>query len=335
MDNLAESSVTAKAVNGSILEPVGKIPNVAFSTNGRTVHDDVHIYASVTGVLISWATAKELNILPTCYPQPIGVVNATHISHKDNTPVPTTDQIMSEFPTVLDGHIRTMPGEKFHISMTDDVFPFCVNTPRTIPFVYRDKLKQEIDLLVDQGIITPVTVPTDWCAPIVVAPKTGTDRICMCVDLSKLNKFVRRERYPSLTPARAVTDIQQSKAKCFTVFDALKGYHQFPLDEESQKLTTFITPFDRFMYLRAPYGISSISEHYDRRMDKALRDIQGIRKIVDDVIVYDQDEAQHVEHVREILRRCKEKGISLNRDKFRFCRSPFCLSNPYLGRLPC
>ena len=247
MDNLAELSVTPKVVNGSILEPVGKIPNVAFSTNGRTVHDDVHIYVSVTGALISWATAKELNILPTCYPQPIGVVNATHISHKDNTPVQTTDQIMSEFPTVFDGHIRTMPGEKFHISLTDDVFPFCVNTPCTIPFAYLDKLKQEI--LVNQGIITPVTVPTDWCAPIVVAPKKGTDRIRMCVDLSKLNKFVRRERYPSVTPARAVTAIQQSKTKCFTVFNALK---ECPLDEESQKLTIFITPFGRFIYLRAP-----------------------------------------------------------------------------------
>ena len=65
-------------------------------------------------------------------------------------------------------------------------------------------------------------------------------------------------------------DIQQAKAKCFTVFDALKGYHQCPLDAASQKLTTFITPFGRYMYLRAPYGICSISEHYDRRMDEVF-----------------------------------------------------------------
>ena len=64
----------------------------------------------------------------------------------------------------------------------------------------------------------------------------------MCIDLSKLNKFVRRERYPSITPAEAVADITQSKAKYFIVFDALKGYHQCPLDEESQKLTTFYHP---------------------------------------------------------------------------------------------
>ena len=66
-------------------------------------------------------------------------------------------------------------------------------------------------------------------------------------------------------------------------------------------------------------GISSISEHYNRRMDEAFAGIQGIRKIVDDVVVFDKDE-QHVEHVREILRRCDERGISLNRDKFKFCR---------------
>ncbi len=99
-----------------------------------------------------------------------------------------------------------MPGEKFHISLTDDARPFCVTTPRTIPFAYRDKLKQEVDLLVNQGIITPITESTEWCAPIVVAPKKDSDRIRMCVHLSKLNKFVRRERYPSIPPAEAVAD---------------------------------------------------------------------------------------------------------------------------------
>ena len=82
----------------------------------------------------------------------------------------------------------------------------------------------------------------------------------------------------------------------------------------SQRLTTC-----RFKYLRALYGISSISEHYNRRMDEAFAGIQGIRKIVDDVVVFDEDEQQHVEHVREILHRCEEKGISLNRDKFKIC----------------
>lgn len=176
---------------------------------------------------------------------------------------------------MFNGQIHTVPGELFHISLTEDACPFCFNTPRTIPLANRDKLKQELYLLVEQGVIAPITEPTGWCTPIVVAPQKDTDRICLCVDLSKLNCYIRRERYPSTTPAEAITNIRQSKAQCFTVFDALKGYHQCPLDEESQKLTTFITPFGHFKYLRAPYGISSISEHYNRQMDEAFADVQA------------------------------------------------------------
>ena len=182
-------------------------------------------------------------------------------------------------------------------------------------------LKTNIDLLVSQEIIAPVTEPTEWCAPIVVTPKKNSDRICMCVDLSKLNKFVRRERYPSTTPAGAVADIAQAKAKYFIVFDALKGYHQCPLDEASQNLTTFITLFGRFKYLRAPYGISSINEHYNRRIDEAFVGMHNFRKIVDDKVIFDEDKSEHIKHVPQFLHRCEEKNITLNSDKFRFCQT--------------
>ena len=100
-------------------------------------------------------------------------------------------------------------------------------------YPYMALLRDEIDFLVKQETTTPVTEPTEWCAPIVVAPKKNSDKICICVELSKLNKYVRRERYPSVTPAEAVADITQTKAKFFSAFHALKGYHQCPLDEEN------------------------------------------------------------------------------------------------------
>ena len=213
-----------------------------------------------------------------------------------------------------------MDGEKFHITMAENAKPFCVNTPRAIPYAYRDKLKAELELLQSQGIITPVTVPTEWCAPIVVTPKKDTDAIRMCVDLSHLNRYVKRERYQSATPAQAVADISAENAKIFTKLDAMKGYHQCPLDEESQTLTTFITPFGRFKYLRAPYGISSISEHYNRRMDEAFAGLTGYRRIVDDIIIYDKNAAQHTDHVRQFLQRCAECQITLNTDKWKFAQ---------------
>ena len=262
--------------------------------------EDVHVYPNVCGTLISWKACKALQILPPHYPQPIPspTVHMATLSplHTTSTILLTAQHITSEYPTLFDGQIRSMQGEQFHISLLDSFKPFCVNTPRAIPFAYCDKLKAELYLL-EQQIIAPITTATEWCAPIVVTPNKNTDRIRMCVDLSHLNCYVHRECYQSCTPAQAVADISATHTKYFTVLDTLKGYHQCPLNQESQPLTTFITPFGRYKYLHAPYGICSISEHYDRRMAEAFTGLTGFCRVVDDIIIYDSDEHQHASHV--------------------------------------
>ena len=112
----------------------------------------------------------------------------------------------------------------------------------------------------------------------------------------------------------------------------MKGYHQCPIDDSSQDFTTFITPFGQFKFLRAPYGISSISEHYNRRMDEAFNGLLGFRRVVDNIVIYDSDPAQHTHHVRQFLQRCTEKDITLNVAKWQFAQpsvtfAGFCLSS--------
>ena len=93
-----------------------------------------------------------------------------------------------------------MDGEVFRIQLKDNAQPFCVQAPRAILDAYRDKVLKELQSLREQGIIELVTEPTDWCASIVVAPKKNSDDIRFCVDISKLNKFVKREFYSVCTP---------------------------------------------------------------------------------------------------------------------------------------
>ena len=40
-----------------------------------------------------------------------------------------------------------------------------------------------------------------------------------------------------------------------SVLDAVDGYHSVELDAESQHLTTFITEWGRYQYLRMPQGL--------------------------------------------------------------------------------
>ena len=86
-----------------------------------------------------------------------------------------------------------MQGELFKISLMENPEPSYVKAPRSIPFAYREKLRQELNSLLQQDIIALVTDPMAWCAPIVVTLKKGTEDIRLCVDLSRLNKYVRRE----------------------------------------------------------------------------------------------------------------------------------------------
>ena len=74
--------------------------------------------------------------------------------------IPSAQEIIDEFPSVFDGQVRVMDGEQFCITLVENAVPFCVKTPRTVPFAYRDKLKAELELLQQQGIIAPVTEAT-------------------------------------------------------------------------------------------------------------------------------------------------------------------------------
>ncbi len=204
------------------MTPIGRLP-VTITLGNTTCSDDLYMHPDVRGLLLSWKTARSLNILSSRYPSPLDYSPSTRSITTDTDQTQpraaTSDEIIKEFPSVFDGQIKAMEGKQFHISLTDDAKPFCVKTPRAIPFAYRDKLKSELTTLQEQGIVVPVTHPTEWCAPIVVTPKKGSDNIRMCVDLSHLNRYVKRERYQSATPAQAVADIAAENARIFTKLD--------------------------------------------------------------------------------------------------------------------
>ena len=154
--------------------------------------DDQHSTSHVT-VLTNWATLRKCAMADTLYQNPANLyphppVNI--ISVNEAAPLITKDSIITEFPTVFDGLIRAMEDEKFHIHLSSDAKPFCVTSPRSIPFTCHDKLAAELKLLEQQHIFAPVTKPTDWCAPIVVIPKKNSDSIRMCVDLYITPKLV-------------------------------------------------------------------------------------------------------------------------------------------------
>ena len=50
-------------------------------------------------------------------------------------------------------------------------------------------VKDELDRMQWLGVIEPVETPTEWCAGMVVVPKTN-GRVRICVDLTKQERVV-------------------------------------------------------------------------------------------------------------------------------------------------
>ena len=83
------------------------------------------------------------------------------------------------------------------------------------------KIETELQRMLQLGVIEKVTQLTEWCSGMVVVPKSNGN-VRICVDLTMLNKSVKREQQilPSVDQALA----QIGGAKIFTKLDANSGF---------------------------------------------------------------------------------------------------------------
>lgn len=84
------------------------------------------------------------------------------------------------------------------------------------------------------------------------------------------------------------------------------------LHEDSQKLTTFITPFGRYCYKRLPFEISSGPEIFHREMTHILSGIPGVICDRDDVLVSGGNQPEPDQRLKMVLKRMEAAGITLN-----------------------
>ena len=97
-------------------------------------------------------------------------------------------------------------------------------------------------------------------------------------------------------------------AKIFSVLDASSGFWQIELNQESSKLCTFNTPFGRYRFKRLPFGICSAQDVFQDVMSEIFSGIEGVEVIVDDLLIWGENQQQHDERLRQ------EKNLKLNKE---------------------
>ena len=82
-----------------------------------------------------------------------------------------------------------------------------------------------------------------------------------------------------------------------------------PLDKESSKLTSFVTPFGCYRYLTNPQGNHVSGNAYNKRFDEVTAKVQDMQRQVDDSLLWKPTVAECFTHTAEYLTLLGNNGI--------------------------
>ncbi|GFU08455.1 retrovirus-related Pol polyprotein from transposon 17.6 [Nephila pilipes] len=131
----------------------------------------------------------------------LGLIQRLNMIYK--SPIETPELILKEFADVFTGTGRLNRIVK--IKLKENSVPH-VAAPRKVPLAIHNKVKEELNNMVEAGIISKVEEPTELVSNMVVIDSLKKLRICL--DPRPLNEAIQRPHYPIPTANALVTKLQ-------------------------------------------------------------------------------------------------------------------------------
>lgn len=198
------------------------------------------------------------------------------------------------------------------------------------PMGVADFVNSEIRNLLKNGIIRPSRSP--YNNPIWVVDKKGKDDRGnalkrLVIDFRKLNQKTIDDKYPIPDVTSILSNL--GKAKFFTTLDLKSGFHQITLAERDREKTAFSVGNGKYEFCRLPFGLKNAPSIFQRAIDDVLREQIGksCYVYVDDVIIFSENENDHVNHIAWVLGKLYEANMRVSREKSHFFKE----SVEYLG----
>ncbi len=190
--------------------------------------------------------------------------------------------------------------------------------PRRLPNVLKPVVEQQVNEMLDNGIVRPSKSP--WASPIVlVRKKDGSWRFC--VDFRKVNDVTIKDAYP----LPQINDLIDSLAgqNYFSTLDLASGYWQVELDESSKEKTAFVIPGGNLLeFNRMPFGLANAVPTFQRLMARVLEGLQPKKCLVylDDVLVVGKNLDEHCKNLEEVFEAIRQAGLRLKPTKCYFAK---------------
>ncbi|KAK2704750.1 hypothetical protein QYM36_016963 [Artemia franciscana] len=229
------------------------------------------------------------------------------------------DRMTSAYSKLVNEYKDTFKGignleNKCKIHLKENAVP-TVYPARKVPLAMKQKLKDELDRLEALNIIGNVSEPTDRVNTMVMVKKKDGS-VHLCTDPVDLNNAIRRPHHPIPTFDDATEDLHGIST--VSKLDVGSGYWILLLTKWSSFYTTFSTIFGRYRWKRYPFGLVSAQDEFQRQMDKIFKGLEGIRILINDILIYGKSQEEHNNRLCAVLKRAREKGVRFNWEKCTF-----------------
>lgn len=224
------------------------------------------------------------------------------------------EKIKRDFRDIFDGKLGAYNVAKVHLSIDKEAKPIFFK-PRPVPFAWKSKIEEQLNKLVESGVLELVN-NSNWGCPIVPIPKpNGELRICGDYKVT-INKFLTDFKYPLPRIEEIFASLQGGQL--FTKLDLSNAYNQLILDDESQELCAWSTHIGIFKMKRLPFGVKPAGPIFQQTMEKLLSDIPNVINYMDDIVITGPSFESHVNTLMSVLSKLQGVGLKLNLDKCAF-----------------
>lgn len=190
-------------------------------------------------------------------------------------------------------------------------------TPPRLPSIkqkpaHAKAMKEQLDKLLQDGKIRPSKSP--YGAPAFMVEQGG--KLRMVMNYKRLNE-------QTVTNATTLPHIEEllarlTNAKVASKLDLTSGFHQLLMAFADREKTAFTTPFGHFEWVVMPFGEKNAPAAFVQLLNQlVLVDLvhDFIIVFVDDILIFSANEEEHVQHVREVLKRLADHQLFINPDK--------------------
>ncbi|PIK36097.1 hypothetical protein BSL78_27073 [Apostichopus japonicus] len=201
--------------------------------------------------------------------------------------------------------------KEYHIELTSEAAPV-IKPARRTPDALKQPLRQELNRLLDLGIIRELREPTEWVNDIVlVTNPDGSLRLCL--DPRELKKYIKRPHYYAKTLDDILPELRNTKY--FSTLDLRSGYWNIPIARRPNHLPHSIRSWSSLFHRPVR---SHISPTFPARYRWHFGNIRDVFCIKNDILIAAETQEQHDTAIQNVFKACRQHNVKLNSDKCYF-----------------